>query len=173
MNGTPELEPIVITDDHQERIDADLAQRADAHEDGMRRVLEDAQASARRITARFALPTTDDSIYGEHCVVCEERWCLPADKATCAHMPVCEDCWPNGCEACEREVEEGIRRREQATNRIVSAALELRTGADDLSEVDLTLLDWRARNDVLRHIELSLDAMRRVRDTLAKQGEPT
>jgi hypothetical protein len=130
--------------------------------------LADAEATARRLTAAAEFPQTDQSIYGGHCENCQQRWALPADKATCAHRNICEDCWPNGCPDCERELEETLRRREEASHRIVSAALELRVGADDLSETDLKLLDWRVRKSVLNHIELAMDAMRRVADTLHK-----
>jgi hypothetical protein len=41
------------------------------------------------------------SIWGDICVNCDERWALPADRATCIHKPICEDCWPNGCNDCE------------------------------------------------------------------------
>lgn len=136
---------------------------------GMDRVLSDAEATSRRLAAGFNMAPDGSGIYGDHCENCGERWALPADKASCAHKAICEDCWPNGCEACEQEVEDSLRRREEAANRIVSAALELRTGADDLSETDLGLLDWRTRKDVLRHLELTLDALLRVQEILGAQ----
>lgn len=133
--------------------------------------LDDVLGSARRIAASMntELPMRDESIYGGHCEHCDQRWALPADKASCPHKPICEDCWPNGCDACEREVEEGIRRREEATHRILSAALEIRTGCDDLSETDLAALDFVMRKDIARHVELSIEALRRVGDTLNAQ----
>lgn len=166
---TPELEPITLTPNHQARIDESKASAEAAHQDGMGRVLADATATSRRLAASAGFTNDASLIYGDHCVNCNERWALPADKATCAHKPICEDCWPNGCDHCEREVEEGIQRRLAAVNRITSAALELRTGADDLSETDLSLLDWRDRKDVLRHVQLSIDALSRVASSLGRQ----
>jgi hypothetical protein len=134
------------------------------------RWLPDAEATSRRLAAQLGL-SSDTSVYGEHCVNCAERWCLPADEATCPHKPICEDCWPNGCEQCEAEVEEDLRRREAASQRILAAALELRTSADDLSEADLAVLDWRVRKDIGRHVELAIEALRRVDDVMRAQNE--
>jgi hypothetical protein len=41
---------------------------------------------------------TDD--FGDICAECDRRYCLPPERATCAHVNVCEDCWPNGCDTC-------------------------------------------------------------------------
>lgn len=167
--STPELEPITLSPEHQARIEESRRQADAAHKEGMERVLTDAEAQARRLTARFNMAPDGSDIYGDICVNCEERWALPADKATCPHQPICEDCWPNGCPACEQQVHEDLRRAEEATQRILSAALELRTGADDLREADLPALDWRTRKDVLRHIELTTESLRRIRDLLRAQ----
>ena len=139
--------------------------RDDAH-------LAELKAGVRRVTAQAGL-SRDPDVYGAHCLTCETRWCLPADKATCAHTSICEDCWPNGCTHCETEVEEGIRRREDATNRILSAALELRTHADDLSETDLRKVGWINANDLRRHVALTIESLRRVEDVLRAQTAGT
>jgi hypothetical protein len=123
------------------------------------------QATSRRLAAAAGLSTHAD-VYGDHCITCDARWALPADKASCAHASICEDCHPNGCDVCEREVEEGIRRREKATNLIISAALELRTHADDLSETDLRQLGHIARGDVIKNVAHTIEALRRVQDVL-------
>lgn len=138
---------------------------------GMERVLTDAEATARRLTAHFDLPTNQTDVHGDLCTNCEERYALPADKATCAHKAICEDCWPNGCDPCDQQMHEDLKRREEAAHRILAAALELRTGAEDLREADLPALDWRLRHDVLRHTELTIDALRRVRDMLLPPQE--
>jgi hypothetical protein len=127
--------------------------------------LANIEAASRRIAAKTGLSTHAD-VYGDHCTNCDARWALPADKASCAHKALCEDCYPNGCDVCEREVEDGIRRREQATNLIISAALELRTHADDLSETDLRQLGHIARGDVKKNVALTIEALRRVEDVL-------
>lgn len=169
--STPELEPVALSPEHQARVDAGRQAAESSHAAGMERVLTDAQAAVRSIGAATGI-STNASVYGDHCVNCEKRWCLPADQAACAHMAICEDCWPNGCATCEAQVEADLRHREEATRRILSAALELRTGADDLSEADLRRLDWRVRASVLRHTELSIEALRRVRDVLNAQETP-
>lgn len=136
--------------------------------------LSDVEASVRRIGAQLGV-ASDPGVYGEHCIVCEARWALPADQASCAHAAICEDCYPNGCAVCEAEVESGIRRREQAADRILSAALELRTGADDLSEADLREISWITRKDVMRHVGFAIEALQRVLDTIhatEKRGTP-
>jgi hypothetical protein len=127
--------------------------------------LANIEATSRRIAAKTGLSTHAD-VYGDHCTNCDQRWALPADQASCAHKPICEDCWPNGCDVCEREVEAGIRHREKTTHLILSAALELRTAADDLSETDLRQLDWLVRNDVVKHVAFTIEALRRVEDVL-------
>lgn len=166
--SVPEREVITFTPDHQARIEDAAASGAASHQAGMEQVLADAEATARRLTVAAGLPA-DQSLYGDHCVNCERRWALPADQASCAHKPICEDCWPNGCPYCEREVEDSIRRREEIANRILSAALELRTGADDLSESDMAALNWITRKDIAHHVELTIEALRRVGDQLAAQ----
>lgn len=127
--------------------------------------LANIEATSRRLAAKAGLSSHAD-VYGDHCVNCDARWALPADKASCAHRPICEDCYPNGCDVCEREVEDGIRHREKTTRLILSAALELRTAADDLSETDLRELGWVARHDVLRNVAFTIEALRRVEDVL-------
>ncbi len=127
--------------------------------------LDDAQGTARRMVAVGGF--ADDG--SGHCENCAERWTLPADKASCPHKPICEDCWPNGCEACEAELDESIRRREDISNRIISAALELRTSADDFRETDMRVLDWRVRQDVTRHVDHTIESLTRVRDLLKAQ----
>jgi hypothetical protein len=127
--------------------------------------LANIEATSRRLAAKAGLSTHAD-VYGDHCTNCDARWALPADKASCSHKPICEDCYPNGCDTCEREIEDGIRHREHATNRIISAALELRTNADDLSETDLAKLGHIARKDVARSVSLTIEALRRVEDVL-------
>lgn len=170
MSGTPELDPIDLSPEHQARVDAGKVQADASHLAGMERVLADAQAGARRLTSEANMPTSLTDLWGEFCVTCEERWALPAHKASCAHMPICEDCYPNGCDACEREVEEGIQRREKAAHLILSASLEIRTGADDLRDADLRRMDWRVRNDVARNVALTIEALRRVQDILNAQN---
>jgi hypothetical protein len=130
--------------------------------------LQDAIAGPRRIAAGLDR-AHDESVYGGICENCGERWALPADKASCAHRNICEDCWPNGCEHCEAEVETGIRRREHLAAKILAAALALRTGADDLSEADMRQLDWVTRKDIVRHVELAQEALWRVHDLLMHQ----
>ena len=127
--------------------------------------LANIEATSRRLAAKAGLSTHAD-VYGDHCTNCDARWALPADQASCAHLPICEDCYPNGCDICEREVEDGIRRREKAARLILSAALELRTHADDLSETDLRQLDWIHRNDVIKNVAFTIEALRRVEDVL-------
>lgn len=172
MSGTPELEPIALSPDHQARVDAGKVQADAAHLAGMEKVLAEAQAGARRLTSEAKMPTDLMDLWGEFCVSCEERWALPAHKATCAHKPICEDCWPNGCEACERELAEDIDRRERAAHLILSASLEIRTSADDLRDTDLKRMDWRVRNDVARNVALTIDALRRIQDVLKSQDQP-
>lgn len=166
----PEFESLELDPEHQARVDEERRKAEASHAVGMEDVLAFAEATTRRIGAATGT-ASDPQVYGDHCVNCEERWCLPADEATCAHMSICEDCWPNGCDVCEAEVEEGLRRREHAAQRILAAALEIRTGADDLSESDLKKLDWRVRGDVLRHVDLTIEALRRVADVLNAQGK--
>jgi hypothetical protein len=167
--GAPELDPIELSPDHQARMEEARGQAAETHAAGMEAVLADATASSRRLLAKAGL-SKDQTLYGDLCITCEERYALRADKASCAHKVICEDCWPKGCPVCEDELEAGIRHRERVTNGIVQAAMELRTLADDLSETDLGLLDWRVRKDVLSNVELTLDSLRRITDTLNKQG---
>lgn len=132
--------------------------------------LADATETANRLSVKSGL-TQRAELYGDHCVNCEQRWALPADQASCAHLPICEDCWPNGCPDCEAQVERDLRHREETTERIIAAALEIRTTADDLSETDLRLLGWRMRLDVRRHVAMTIDALRRVSDTLDAQDK--
>ena len=140
--------------------------RDDAH-------LAELKAGVRRVTAQAGLSTNPD-VYGAHCTNCGETlWCLPADKATCAHTSICEDCWPNGCTFCETEVEEGIRRREDATNRILSAALELPMHADDLAKTDLRKVGWINANDLRLDVALTIESLRRVEDVLRAQTAGT
>lgn len=134
--------------------------------------LANIEATSRRIAARTGL-STNAEVYGDHCVTCDARWAQPADKASCAHKPICEDCYPNGCDVCSREVEEGIRRREEAAHRILGASLELRTNADDLSEADMRDLPWMTRGDIMRNVDLTIDALRRVRDVMQSQSADT
>jgi hypothetical protein len=134
--------------------------------------LADVIAASNRIAAEHGL-SYDATIYGDHCVRCDREWCLPADKASCAHKAICETCYPHGCADCEAEVEEGIRRRERIREAISSAALEIRTtAADDLSEADMRQLDWRDRQDVLLHAGRATEALRRVVDMLRAQETP-
>jgi len=87
--------------------------------------------------------------------------------APCNHEdPVCDDCYPNGCPACEWQEHETLRHREEAANRIRHAAHELRVGADDLSDTDLRELRWQDRNDVLKQVEETIESLRRVRDVI-------
>jgi hypothetical protein len=127
--------------------------------------LANIEATSRRLAAKAGLSTHAD-VYGDHCTNCDQRWALPADKASCAHLPICEDCYPNGCDVCEREVEEGIRHREKTARLILAAALELRTHADDLSETDLRQLDWLTHKDVIKNVANTIEALRRVEDVL-------
>jgi hypothetical protein len=166
---TPEREPIVFDPAHQARIDADREHAKASHAAGMEQVLADAEGTSRRIAAQWGLAPDGSDVYGEHCVNCEAEWCLPADRATCPHKAICETCWPNGCDVCAAEVEAGLRRREEQAARILNAALELRTGADDLSEADMAMLDWRTRRDIQRHIALTTEALFRVRDMMNAQ----
>ena len=132
--------------------------------------LADAQGTARRLTAEFGLPAYDETIYGGHCVNCEAAWALPADKATCPHLPICEDCWPNGCPACEAKLEGELRHRETAVNAITSAAAAMIEHCDSLTVTDLKLLDWRTRGDLLKQLAQASEAMLRVADTLNAHG---
>ena len=132
--------------------------------------LADAEGTSRRLAAEFGL-SADAGLYGDICENCDARWSLSADRASCPHRPICEDCYPNGCEACEWQEHETLKHREQAANRIVSAALEIRTAADDLNDADLHSLDWITRKDVKRHIALTIEALRRVRDVLSTEDE--
>lgn len=163
---TPELEPLALSPEHQARVDAARSQAEASHAEGMGKVLADAQAASRRLAAAADMPNVPADLYGEFCVECKERWALPADKATCGHRPICEDCWPNGCPECIADVEAEVQHRESVTRRITTAALELRTGADDLNDTDLPSLDWRDRGDILRHVELTIESLRRVRDVI-------
>lgn len=129
--------------------------------------LADAEGTSRRLAAEFGL-SGDAEVYGEICANCDARWALAADRASCPHLPICEDCYPNGCEACQWQEHETLRHREEATNRILSAALEVRTSADDLSETDLRHLGHIARHDVLRHTAEAIEKLRFVHDVLAR-----
>jgi len=125
--------------------------------------LADAEATSRRLAADSGLVDYDEVECANGC----GRWIRVGSRSACNHeAAVCDDCYPNGCEACEWQEHETLRHREEAANRILSAALELRTGADDLSDTDLRELGWMTRNDVLRHVEFTIEALRRVRDVL-------
>lgn len=127
--------------------------------------LADAEGTARRLAAESGL-SRDGSVYGEICVTCDARWALPADQATCPHQPICEDCYPNGCESCEWQEHETLAHREQATSRILKATLEVQSSVEDLSDSDLRALGWLARKDILRDVDRTIYVLRRVRDVL-------
>jgi hypothetical protein len=165
--GAPELEPIELGPEHLARIAEDRGQAEQAHATGMEKVLADAEASARRLADRMK---GGDAIYGGLCITCENRYALRPEKASCAHKDICEDCWPKGCTACEDELEAGIRHREQMVHLIIKSSLELRSSADDLSDADLDLLDWRAIRDVRTNVALAIEALRRIEDTLKRRA---
>lgn len=124
--------------------------------------LADVEAASRQIAGDvFGLPEVE-------CVNGCGAWVKPGSASGCNHEPaVCADCYPNGCERCEWQEHETLRHREEATSRIMSGTLALRVGADDLSETDLSELDWRVRTDLIRHTALTIETLRRVHDVLA------
>lgn len=136
---------------------------------GMERVLADAVANTRRIAAASGV-SRDPDVYGAHCFNCNARWCLPADQATCAHKPICEDCWPNGCADCEAEVEQALRRRELLVHEISTACETLHHISLDLADSDLAALPFQHRNDLLAHTERGLEAVRSIHDRTAAKG---
>lgn len=169
MSGTPELDPIVFGPEHQARIDEDVAKRDALRKLTAEETIMDARASARRIAAGLG-GLGDPTVMGDLCERCQERNALPADKASCAHKAICEDCYPRGCDYCERRHYEGIQHREETANRILKAGMDLRVAADDLAETDMDLLDYRTRADVLRQMDSTLESIRRIYDHLNAQG---
>lgn len=132
--------------------------------------LADAEGTSRRLAAGLGL-SPDAALYGDICQTCDARWSLSADRASCPHLPICEDCYPNGCEACEWQEHETLRHREHNSNRIIRACVELVDAADELNTTDLRSLDWRTRADVLKNLAEARERMRFVRDTLRRVDE--
>lgn len=131
--------------------------------------LSDAEATARRLAGDAGLIVPE-----VECANQCGRWIRLGSQASCTHPEaVCDDCFPTGCDACEWEMHETLKHREKTTNLVLSAALELRAGADDLSDTDLRELGWVARKDVLRNVELTVEALFRVRDVLRSVERPT
>lgn len=132
--------------------------------------LADSQANARRLAAAAGF-TSDPDLLGALCEHCKERNALPADKATCAHRAICEDCWPNGCPDCQAQVEADLQRRGSAVNAITAGAEQIHAAAWDLTDSDMGSLDWITRKVLLEHADQAIEALRRVVDVLREQAK--
>lgn len=125
--------------------------------------LADAQASSRQLAA-------DAGLLGVPEVECVNecgRWIRLGSRASCNHDPaVCDDCYPNGCPACEDQEERTLRHREHNVNQILRAIPLVVVSVDDLSDNDLRSLGHIARQDIKRAAADGIEALRRVRDIL-------
>lgn len=131
--------------------------------------LSDVKATARRVAAEHGV-SSDPSVYGDLCLNDCGRYALSADRASCAHRPICEDCWPNGCPECEAKIEADLRRRREFVGVIVSSAEQIYAAVLDVPTSDLLALDWRERKDLIRAATSGSDALLRIRDTLLSQA---
>jgi hypothetical protein len=132
--------------------------------------LADAEEASRRLAADAGLLIPDEVECANQC----GRWIALGSEASCNHDPaVCDDCYPNGCVPCEWQVHEISARREEATNRIANGALAIQAGSADLTDTDLRELGWIVRNDLLRHIDVTVEALRRMRDVINAEAKRT
>lgn len=130
--------------------------------------LSDVEATTRRVVTASGL-ATDPSVYGDLCVNDCGRYALSADRATCSHRPVCEDCWPNGCAECAAQLEADLRRRDVFVNTIAKAADAVEPATWDFPDSELRMLDWRQRKDLMNSAGRLMESLRRITDTLNAQ----
>jgi hypothetical protein len=130
--------------------------------------LSDAKASSRQLAADAGLLGVPEVECANQC----GRWIRLGSGAVCNHVdPVCDDCWPAGCDECERQLLEDDKHRGENTNAIISAVKLLITSVDDLSDNDLRSLGHLRHKDTLRAAVDGIEALRRVRDVLRDQEE--